>query len=337
MSNNRVAMVLKTKDHATKIATTHSKIKIKDVEIQIRKYITPDKRLTITVPAYISNELLATHLNTYSIKLISEISHIPISNDPKYSHISSGRRAVMVIFDDNKEGIPDSFLIKHEYEEVRIFIQADTIKCDKCRHYGHGNEQCPNATNQSTTNSLETERHNLTQNEKINNPRTETTPTEVLTIPEDSSAAPITDKNIENIATKKRQHSLSAAENSEPTNTPEIRKIDRRKRTANKKKCNQIKATDYNKIINKITCKNPEAFLLNSEQIMSLIETPKSKKKINKTIKTWDLIEEEIINTLDKIYPEINNIYLKKRITQIKDTLLRNDESPNDTSEAEIE
>lgn len=143
MSHNRVAIILKKPELIDCIITKYTNITINNIDIPIRRFITPEKKLIFTVPAYIPDTPLNQFLEKYNLKIVSPITHIPINNDPKYKHISSGKRQVIVLPDNSTYAVPDSFVVSHEYEDnIRIYVHADIIKCSSCSHYGHHFDQC---------------------------------------------------------------------------------------------------------------------------------------------------------------------------------------------------
>lgn len=138
MSFSRICVYLKTKDLADEIVENHKYIIIKGHQIQIRKLVTPSRRLIISVPANIPNELLIQHLTQNNIKLTSAITRLKLTN-PELIHINSGRRQAYYV-PDPEISPPDSFLLQYEDEIHRIFL--NTEKCEFCNKDGHTKERC---------------------------------------------------------------------------------------------------------------------------------------------------------------------------------------------------
>lgn len=138
-SFNRIFVFLKTKELADEIVNNHTHILVKDQIVSIRKLINPAKRLTISTPAYIPNEVLLEKFVELNIKVVSPITHIKLGNNPKLAHMNSGRRQCYVAPEEDIE-IPDSFLINYENENCRIFLSSE--KCPFCNRYGHTVNRC---------------------------------------------------------------------------------------------------------------------------------------------------------------------------------------------------
>lgn len=138
MSFGRICVYLKTKELADEVVENHKSITVKGHQIQIRKLVTPARRLIISVPANIPNELLIQHLTQNKIKLTSGITRLKLTN-PELIHINSGRRQAYYV-PDTEIPPPDSFLLQYEDEIHRIFL--NTEKCEFCNKDGHTKERC---------------------------------------------------------------------------------------------------------------------------------------------------------------------------------------------------
>lgn len=136
-SFNRICIFLKTKELAEDITEKYTHIIVQGVPVPVRKLISTAKRVVITVPAYIPNEIILEALRMHRVKIVSDISYLKLSN-PRLAHINSGRRQVYVIEGDTQ--IPDSLVLEYENEQCRIYLSAD--KCSKCNRYGHPSERC---------------------------------------------------------------------------------------------------------------------------------------------------------------------------------------------------
>lgn len=182
MSYDRVVIFLKTKELAEQITEQYTNLKVKGIEVPIRKLLNSNKRMILTVPAYIPNEILTQHLKFLKINLATAITHLKLSNDPKLAHINSGRRQVFYV-PDPENNIPDSFTIDYANEICRIFISIE--RCENCYRFGHITQKCRNSP-QAPMIHLPPQ---ITNPTNINN----TTPhtTETLQEPQAASKTPI--------------------------------------------------------------------------------------------------------------------------------------------------
>lgn len=140
MSFGRICIYLKTKELADEITDLHKHIIIKGQQVPIRKLMAPTKRLIISVPPNIPNDLILKQLTIHKIKITSPITRIKLTN-PELIHINSGRRQVYYL-PQPENLIPESFTIEHEDETHRIHLTTE--KCEKCNRHGHTKDRCRN-------------------------------------------------------------------------------------------------------------------------------------------------------------------------------------------------
>lgn len=148
MSFGRICIYLKTKELANDIAEKHKQVEIKGHHTSLRKLVTATKRLMITVPANVPNNILLDNFAKHQIKITSPITRVKLAN-PALLHINSGRRQAYYLPNDQIP-IPDSIIIDYENESHRIFLSID--KCEICNKHGYSKDRCKNITHTENTN-----------------------------------------------------------------------------------------------------------------------------------------------------------------------------------------
>lgn len=143
LSNGRICIYLSGKNITDDLVKTYNTITVLGREAQIRKLITPSKKLIISnVCPSIPNEAVETVLRSIGIKMTSPIFFLKVGlPGTDYAHILSFRRYVYII-PDEKTPIPESLLMKFENDDYRIFLQTDEMKCFKCQRFGHTASNC---------------------------------------------------------------------------------------------------------------------------------------------------------------------------------------------------
>lgn len=148
ISNNRICMYLHSKDMVDKLVQTHKTIFIEGHEVNIRRLITPAKRLILSnVCPTIPHDIVKCELEKAGLKLVSPVSFmragIPVD---QYSHVLSFRRQVYISpSEDQNYNLPHSLLIPFEETSYRIFISTDELSCFLCKQSGHIAKNCPAA------------------------------------------------------------------------------------------------------------------------------------------------------------------------------------------------
>lgn len=167
MSNNRMCLFLSNVQHVENLVNTYETIKIKGLNISIRRLITPAKRLILSnVCPTIPQNLLEDYIKSLGYKTVSPMSFLRVgTSNPLYNHVISFRRQIYVMPDENIE-LPSSTLITHEDVSYRIFLTFDVPKCFLCSNAGHIASQCPQQTAQNNPPNTE---QNTKENPKNEN------------------------------------------------------------------------------------------------------------------------------------------------------------------------
>lgn len=144
VSNNRISIYLSSKEVADNFASNYPIIKINDHDINVRKLITPSRRIILSnVCPSIPHNALENDLRSLGFNLTSTISFIRagIPGD-HYGHVLSFRRQVYVTPDDTIQ-LPSNILVNHEGLNYRVFLSYDQLTCFICKAAGHIANLCP--------------------------------------------------------------------------------------------------------------------------------------------------------------------------------------------------
>lgn len=175
ISNNRFCMFLTSIQLVESIATNHSTVNINGHTVNIRKLITPAKRIVLSnVTTYIPNEPLEDAIRDIGFKMVSPITVLRAGlHGEEYAHIQSFRRQVYVQPDESID-LPSSVLIKCYDTEHRIFLNDDTLICFLCKKPGHIANYCPQrfSTTQPLTDTDTENDINLENTQTESNPET---------------------------------------------------------------------------------------------------------------------------------------------------------------------
>lgn len=145
ISNNRFCIFLTSETIADNLIKEHTHIIVNDIEIPIRKLITPFKRIILAnVYPIIPNSLILEALQKEGIKTTSPITTIKAGyahTSNEFAHIGSFKRQTYIHPDDITK-LPSSILIYFEETNYRIFITDDSITCFLCKQTGHLSSSC---------------------------------------------------------------------------------------------------------------------------------------------------------------------------------------------------
>lgn len=160
ISNNRICIYLSKTELVDLIVNSHSIISIGNKSFNIRRLISPTKRILISnISPCIPHDLAEIALKNLGLNLASPISFLKagIPGD-EYSHILSFRRQVFVFLPYDNLELQTSTTIHFDNNDHRIFLSTDRMECFICKETGHIAINCPNPP---THNSSQT----ITENE----------------------------------------------------------------------------------------------------------------------------------------------------------------------------
>lgn len=158
ISNNRICIYLSNAELVEKFVSAHSVISVRDKQINVRKLITPARRIIISnVCPTIPHNTISSVLKSIGLKLVSPISFMRagIPGD-EYGHVLSFRRQVYTQPDEAIE-LPSSLVIKHEETSYRIFLTFDEMSCFICKQQGHLAKNCTSVAQQPARDDLRPE------------------------------------------------------------------------------------------------------------------------------------------------------------------------------------
>lgn len=357
MSLGRICIYLKTKQLVDEITENHKFIKINGQEAQIRKLVSTTKRLIISIPAFIPNELLLTYLNAHKIKTTSPITRVKLSS-PELQHINSGRRQVYYLPDPTTP-LPESITIEFENEPHRVFLSTE--KCKICNRHGHTHDRCKNTTATTLNADDISPQTNTPPQENTNIPRkrthTDTTntqeseceqsntqtnnPTKKINKNSTHSIVQITNKtssedDLSAILDNVNKHIPPNQNTENQTNTGETSHTQKIHQTKQKdKKKTKMTTATIQQIIETLKPtmeKNPDNFPMTYNTFENFILDFTSKKmEIDSIIKTYNVPTDQIVEMLQYLYniPEQNRI-VKTTLTKLKNKISAKQE--NETS-----
>lgn len=156
ITGNRICMYLANKALADKIMISPFII-IGNERVQIRRLITPSKRLVISnLCPTIPHENIIQALENAGLKPTSSVIFLRSGiQDPEFAHLLSFRRKIF-ISENNEIENPESLSITYEETNYRIFMSTETFMCHICKQQGHIARNCQ-STQTTTPNSQSTE------------------------------------------------------------------------------------------------------------------------------------------------------------------------------------
>ncbi|KAG5898241.1 hypothetical protein JTB14_029620 [Gonioctena quinquepunctata] len=146
ISNNRICIYLANPNLVDDLLKSHPSVTINNNVINIRRLVSPTKRIIISnIPPYISHDLAENAIKNLGLQLTSPVSFLRagIPGD-EYSHILSFRRQVYVLPPSDDFELQTSLIIPFDGNENRIFLSTDKMECFICKQPGHIASKCPN-------------------------------------------------------------------------------------------------------------------------------------------------------------------------------------------------
>lgn len=165
ISNNRICIYLSTNELVDEMVENHSVIKVGNQELNVRRLVTPAKRLILSnVCPCIPHNIVEKALTNIGVQPVTPISFLKATFiSDEYAHIMSFRRQLYIQPDDNLQ-LPSSITVDFEDTNYRIFVSFDEITCFLCKEKGHTTKQCIKQ-NQQTEDSSNAEQLAFNSNE----------------------------------------------------------------------------------------------------------------------------------------------------------------------------
>lgn len=326
ISNHRMCIFLNSKETVDQLLSNVNTITIHNIELPIRKLVTPAKKIIITggspvIPHIVIEKCLIEN----NIKIVSGVTFMRTNiKDPLFSHIQMFNRQFYANMID-EEKIPDTILVNYDDENYRLFLNINGT-CYKCKQEGHIVKECP------------LNNRNMDQNDIL-------VPTTLpLTITNDT---PIINKPLEKIINKKRAITASTSSQSEAdavvdrqtisTVKPQLEK----ERTKSKKIKTKTKPNtpieEQMNPLESIMNESPDQYILTYDQLKTYISETKGSKNINEVTSKYTLQKNQVIDMLRKLYPELKQRNIKGRFTKIIKFLEERSDASSPTSSSDEE
>ncbi|CAG9812866.1 unnamed protein product [Phaedon cochleariae] len=335
ISNNRICIYLDTSKLVDDLIKSHSFVTINNNAINIRRLVSPTKRIIISnISPYIPHDLVEDAIKSLGLQITSPVSFLRagIPGD-EYSHILSFRRQVYVLPTSDNFELQTSLTIPFDGNENRIFLSTDKMECFICKQSGHIASNCPNPptnillsqtnppvqpeqASPSTNSSNRIESNDTTSNvdpitPQENPPLTDMTPSQKrgysqLSTPSETSSLPVDTEEIKDAMPPPASSTLPTA----------VNKATKKKRKIGE--ATESNLTTYMKVcIAKSYQKTPDAFILPIENLYDFLEnTFGSSDPFLEARKHTDGIT-GLVSNLNLIYTDLTDRSLKNRITRI--------------------
>lgn len=329
ISNNRICIYLSNVDLVDTVISHGDTIKINNLDVGIRRLITPAKRIILSnVCPTIPHSILEDEIRKLGLKTASPMSFLRASlTGQEFAHILSFRRQIYVQPDDIIE-LPSSVVIQYEETQYRIFLSYDSLVCFQCKEKGHVAKHCPqNETLRETAeinNTDDTEGNHLISG-PLNQPTNDEqeTVSRDLTLLQTTSATEIV--TTVTSASKRPPSPSSCSGNSSQVSETLFKKPDESsmmKHTNKKPKTasptEKIPLDILMEPIKQAFLEVPESLNLNYEQITNFFDNVKGCKDIVSLASTYTDDLTGLLKTLHTIYPYFQNRGIKHRCTTVQ-------------------
>lgn len=143
ITQNRVCFYLSSVEWVDKIVDDVGGIYVGSRFISVRRLLRRTEKIILSnVSPVLPNIVIIQAMESFT-KIVSPMTYLGISKDPKLAHIKSFRRQIFI--EKQRATIPNSFLVSFDGEEHRIFINCSETqnKCFKCNSDQHFSKNCP--------------------------------------------------------------------------------------------------------------------------------------------------------------------------------------------------
>ncbi|KAG5866272.1 hypothetical protein JTB14_018812 [Gonioctena quinquepunctata] len=138
ISNNRICIYLANPNLVDDLLKSHPSVTINNNVINIRRLVSPTKRI-------ISHDLAENAIKNLGLQLTSPVSFLRVGiPGDEYSHILSFRRQVYVLPPSDDFELQTSLIIPFDGNENRIFLSTDKMECFICEATRTHASKCPN-------------------------------------------------------------------------------------------------------------------------------------------------------------------------------------------------
>lgn len=312
IANNRVCIYLSDKTLVDSITTEHPILTIKDRELNLRRLVTPARRIIFSnVHPTIPHNILETIIKNSGLKPCSQISFLKAGAlDSEFSHVLSFRRQIYVQPNDSIS-LPSTFLIKYDDLQHRIFLSYDEMTCFACKKSGHIANQCPNSQKETFSNSdndeMDTSQSYLNPTETEQRTQKRTAPSTSTSIEDDISTLD---------STQTPEGNQQPTNYSKPKTAPQNKKL---------KKSDSIESLtpldEQLEPLKEMILRKPDSYILNFDQLVAFLENVKGSPDPLSIATEFTSDIEELLVMLKNIYPILTHRSIKNRITRIQNKI----------------
>lgn len=328
ISNSRICIYLTTKSIVDELIVNHSTIKVGDMELAIRRLVTPSKRIILSnISPSISHETVEEELKKFGLNLIAPVSSLRAGMpEDEYGHVLSFRRQTYIMPPDDNFELQTSILIPCEGKYCRIFVSTDRMECFVCRQTGHKANGCPNASPIYT--SLQTDKEesiSADTNIPSSISHLDRTNFEQQTLDETSGRKRAHETST---STSNDKDSPTSVENSEMSPPKDLPSSSKKKGKSNSPKPavkkSKTEASDEKSIptaskqaIHDMYEKNPRAFIIPFENFIAFLENTYGNHDPYSEALRFTPNVRELLGDMYMVYPNLKDRSLKYRFTRV--------------------
>lgn len=322
ISNNRICIYLSKTEIVDQLVKTHPVITIGNINFNIRRLVSPTKRIVISnISPSIPHDLAENAVRTLGLQLASPVSFLKagIPGD-EYGHILSFRRQVYVFPPTDDFELQTSLVIPYDGNSYRIFLSTDRMECFICKQAGHIANQCPNLPTSNLP--LPLPQDNLTQSPSTANLNTDTRqqnipPEEHVVTQKRSLSSTVTSSDLASLLGEASQ------DNAMMPPPPNLSSSQKRTKPARKKRktgatSEDLLSDDTKSAIREVYQKNPKDFVLPIDNLFAFLENSyDSSDPYLEALKfTTDI--KSLLSNMHRIYPALRDRSIKNRFTRLR-------------------